>query len=79
MLQQEEEAKKVFDILSLEQMVNGLKDRQLYKVAKETGISYPTLAFLAKGEDRNYTIHTLYAVSEYLREHQIDKTAKFKY
>ena len=35
---QQEEAKKVFDILSLEQMVNGLKDRQLYKVARETGI-----------------------------------------
>jgi hypothetical protein len=69
----------MFDILSQEQIVRGLKDRRLYAVADATNISYPTLQMLAKGLDKNYTIHTLYAVSEYIRDNAIDKTDTFNY
>ena len=70
----------MFDnILSLEQIKIGLKDKRLYKVADETNISYPTLAKLAKGIEGNYTLHTLYAVSEYINNHQVDRTDTFDY
>jgi|JYMV01.1.fsa_nt_gi hypothetical protein len=69
----------MFDVLSQDQLIKGLKDRQLYKVAAETNISYPTLKRLADGKEGNYTLHTLYAVSEYVRENSIDQTDAFRY
>ena len=67
----------MFDILSQEQLMKGLKDRQLYKVSKATNISYPTLKRIADGSEGNYQMHTLYAVSEYVREHSIDQKDVF--
>ena len=54
-------------ILSLEEIKAGLKDRKLYAVASQTGLSYPTLKKLSEGKDLNYTMDTLRAVSEYVR------------
>lgn len=54
------------EILSLEEMALRLKDRRLYEVAKEIGLSYPTLKSLADNEEKNYTMETLKKVSDYL-------------
>lgn len=55
------------DILDLEQIKRALEDRRLSKVAKATGLSYPTLKKLAEGEKTNYTLDTLRAISKYIR------------
>lgn len=54
------------EILSIEQIKKGLKDRRLYVVAKRTGLSYPTIKKLADGGSFNCNIKTLIAVSNYL-------------
>lgn len=69
----------MFDVLSQEQLMKGLKDRQLYKVSKETNVSYPTLKRIANGEEGNYQLHTLYAISEYVRANSIDQQDVLKY
>lgn len=56
-------------ILSLDQIREGLRDRRLYAVAKETGLSYPTLKKLSEAQDLNYTTETLRAVSKYVLSH----------
>lgn len=67
------------DILSLEQIEHGLKDKRLYRVSDETHISYPTLQKLAQGVKGNYTLHTLAAVSQYILNSQIDQADTFDY
>lgn len=56
------------NILPLEEIQKALEDKRLYKVAKTSGLSYPTLRKLAKGEDLNYTLGTLKAASDYIRK-----------
>lgn len=56
------------NILNLEQIKRALEDRRLNKVAKATGLSYPTLKKLAKGEKTNYTLDTLRAISKYIQD-----------
>lgn len=53
-------------LLTLEQIKNNLADKRLYKVAEITGLSYPTLKKMADGEDANYTMATVQAVSQYI-------------
>lgn len=53
--------------LSIEQIQDGLSDRRLYVVAEATGLSYPTLQKLARGDNANYTRDTLAKVSTYLK------------
>lgn len=54
------------EIMSLDDIKKGLEDRRLLKVSEITGLSYPTLKKLANGDDANYTLATIIAVSEYL-------------
>jgi len=54
------------EILSLNEIQNGLKDMRLYLVAKRIGVSYPTLKKLSEGKDLNYTSKTLKTVSKYI-------------
>lgn len=54
------------EIMSLDDIKKGLEDRRLLKVSEITGLSYPTLKKLANGDDVNYTLATVIAVSEYL-------------
>lgn len=58
-------------LLSLEQIKEGLADRRLYKVSEVTGLSYPTLKKLANGDDCNYTMHTIRVVSSYINNHAL--------
>jgi transcriptional regulator with XRE-family HTH domain len=53
-------------MLTLDQIKTLLKDRRLYIVAKKTGISYPTLLALSRGESSNPSYKVLEKVSEYL-------------
>lgn len=57
-------------MLTLEQIKNNLADKRLYKVAEITGLSYPTLKKMADGEDANYTMATVQAVSQYIYDIQ---------
>lgn len=54
------------DILTPQQIKEGLKDKRLHVVAESTGLSYPTLKKLADGEGANHTIETLQKVSQYI-------------
>lgn len=58
------------DVLPLEKIKEGLKDKRLYKVSQATGLSYPTLKKLANGDEANYTVETLKAVSKYIKDSQ---------
>lgn len=53
--------------MSLIAISEALQDRRLYKVAEETGLSYPTIKSLADAKMDNYTLNTLIKVSEYIR------------
>lgn len=57
-------------LLTLEQIKINLADKRLYKVAEITGLSYPTLKKMADGEDANYTMATVQAVSQYIYDIQ---------
>jgi DNA-binding Xre family transcriptional regulator len=59
-------------LMSLAQIEVKLKSRRLYFVAKETGLSYPTLKKMADGENANYTLATLRAISDYLRDEECE-------
>ncbi len=53
-------------VMSLEAIREGLQDKRLLLVADATGISYPTINKLYKGDTQNYSYATVKAVSEYL-------------
>lgn len=57
---------ETINILSLEEIRKGLEDKKLHIVSKYTGVSYPTIKKLKDGKDRNFTLHTLKRISEYL-------------
>lgn len=54
------------NILTLDEIKERLKDERLLFVADATGLSYPTINKLAKGEVDNYELKTIQAISEYL-------------
>ena len=56
------------NILELAQIKGALEDRRLGVVAKKTGLSFPTVSRLANGEEDNYTLATLRAISKYIRD-----------
>ena len=56
------------EIMTLQQIQDALKDRRLYVVAKETGLTYPTIKKMADGKELNYTLNTIKAVSKYLSD-----------
>ena len=62
------------NIMSLENIQKGLKDKRLYAVKDATGISYPTLKKLYEGIESNYTVATLSTVSKYITDSQLDLT-----
>tara|TARA_R110000803_G_scaffold116981_1_gene185531 strand:- start:4008 stop:4274 length:267 start_codon:yes stop_codon:yes gene_type:complete len=53
-------------VLSLEAIKEGLQGERLLLVADATGISYPTINKLYKGDVENYSYKTVKAVSDYL-------------
>lgn len=59
------------DILSFSEIKANLADKRLYKVSEATGLSYPTLKKLANGDNCNYTMSTMRAVSEYINKHKL--------
>lgn len=52
-------------MLSIEKIREKLKDRRLTVIAKATGLSYPTVLTVSRG-DKNVTYKTLKLVSDYL-------------
>lgn len=53
-------------MLTLDEMQIRLKDRRLTVISKETGISYPTLLAISRGESENPTYKVMMKISEYL-------------
>jgi DNA-binding phage protein len=53
-------------MMTLEQIRDGLRDRKLKMVAKETGLHYHTLLRIAQDKDTNPTIDTVQRISDYL-------------
>lgn len=43
-----------------------LQDRRLYVVARETGVSYPTIKRLADGVEGDYKLSTIARIANYL-------------
>jgi DNA-binding Xre family transcriptional regulator len=56
------------ELLSLENIQLLLKDKRLYVVSKETGLSFPTLKKMADGKKENFTYKTIKAISDYLKK-----------
>lgn len=67
-MQEHLQEQKELPLMTLAQIEAKLKSRRLYFVARETGLSYPTLKKMADGENANFTMATLRAISDYLRE-----------
>lgn len=57
----------LYTLLTLEEIKEALADKRLYKVAEATGLSYPTIKKMADGEQVNYTLATIHAVSAYIQ------------
>jgi len=55
------------NLMSLDEIKEGLKGKRLHSVAKEIGISYPTLKKLHDGVAANFTLDTVTRVSNYLQ------------
>jgi len=53
-------------MLTLEQIVKRLEDRNLKAVASITGLGYATIANIANGTNQNPTYKIIFALSEYL-------------
>jgi len=53
-------------MLTLDQIKEQLKDRRLYIVAKEIGVSYPTLLSIAQGKAKNPSYRIVQLICEYL-------------
>lgn len=53
-------------MLTLEQIRERLKDRRLYMVAKEIGVSYPTLLAISRGESKNPSYRIIQLICDYL-------------
>jgi transcriptional regulator with XRE-family HTH domain len=50
----------------LQQIIDRLKDRRLYVVASETGVSYQTILNIVKGKTKNPSIDTVEKLQGYL-------------
>lgn len=74
--QQTEDKTMDTKILPLHVIKDYLSDKRLYVVAKETGLSYPTLRKLADGVETNYTLNTMRAISEYIYSRNINTESK---
>ena len=53
-------------MLTLDQIVAGLKDRKLNVVAELSGVNYQTVTFIANGKQTNPSYNTLKKLSDYL-------------
>lgn len=53
-------------MLTLEQIRAKLKDRRLYMVAKEIGVSYPTLLAISTGKAKNPSYRIIGLICDYL-------------
>ena len=55
-------------MLTLRQIQNKLKDRRLRVVAKEIGVSYPTLLSISQGKSKNPSYRIIQLICEYLEQ-----------
>jgi hypothetical protein len=53
-------------MLSLDQIIPALKDRNLTEVSKRTGLSYMTVWRVSTGDHKNVEYETVKKLSEYL-------------
>lgn len=53
-------------MLTLEQIVEKLEDRNIRIIAERTGVSYHTVLNIQNGKNTNPTVTTLRAISDYL-------------
>lgn len=53
--------------MSFEELKKELSERKLHIVAKNVGLSYPTLRKLVTGEKTNFNYNTLKKISDYLK------------
>jgi len=56
-------------MLTIEDIIKRLKDRQPTKIAEETRLAYQTIWKIRTGRTKNVTYETLKALSDYLEEH----------
>lgn len=56
------------NILSIKEIGEFLKGKQLYVIARETGISYPTLAKFANKKPHNFTLTTMVTLTNYIKK-----------
>ena len=56
------------EILSIEEISERLKDRRLYVVAEQIGVSYGTLIKIRDNKDKSVNSWILKAVSDYLQK-----------
>lgn len=54
-------------MLTLEQIIERLRDRNLSEVSRKTGVYYLTLTNIASGKTKNPTYKSVIALSEYLK------------
>lgn len=52
--------------MTIDQIIEGLSDRKLTKVAEDTGLKYHTVMEVANGKRRNPTYETYIALVNYL-------------
>lgn len=55
-------------MLTLDQIRHKLKDRRLYMVAKEIGVSYPTLLSISQGKAKNPSYRIVQLICDYLEK-----------
>jgi len=56
------------DLLNLDEIKAKLWHEDLAEVSEVTGLSMPTLYSLRSGKTSNYSLSTIYAVTEYLND-----------
>lgn len=55
------------EILTLEQISNWLKNKRLYMISQQTGLSYPTLQRFRDDINHNFNIDTVKIISDHIR------------
>ena len=66
------------DILTLEEISEGLQCVSLRRLSKKINMSYPTLYELSMGNDKNYKLSTLFTITKYLINRNVRVPERFK-
>jgi transcriptional regulator with XRE-family HTH domain len=57
------------NMMTLEEIAARLKDRRIDMVCEKTGLSRPTVHAVRSGQNKNPSLKTMKALSNYLQEH----------